>query len=159
VTIGDNVLSDVQTNIHLAGVRGVAITGNTFWQGYAHNLLVEDSTAVVVGPNMMERNPLYAYTAEGKDNVVFRGCKDCTIQGLHLHNVIQSEAGLTLEKSDRMHVVGCTILDCDNVGILARDTTNSSMDSCVVRDDRAGATSVPVKVIGGSGNRIKDKEM
>ena len=39
VTIGDNVLSDVQTNIHLVGVRGVTITGNTFWQGYAHNLL------------------------------------------------------------------------------------------------------------------------
>ena len=50
VTIGDNVLSDVQNNIHLVGVRGVTITGNTFWQGYAHNLLVEDSTSVVVGP-------------------------------------------------------------------------------------------------------------
>ena len=45
MTIGDNVLSDVQTNIHLAGVRGVTITGNTFWKGYAHNLLVEDSHA------------------------------------------------------------------------------------------------------------------
>ena len=45
VTIGDNVLSDVQTNIHLVGVRGVTITGNTFWQGYAHNMLIEDSDA------------------------------------------------------------------------------------------------------------------
>jgi hypothetical protein len=158
VTIGDNVLSDVQTNIHLVGVRGVTITGNTFWQGYAHNLLVEDSTAVAVGPNMMERNPLYAYTAEGKDNVVFNGCKDCTIQGLHLHNVIDSEAGLTIDKCDRMHVIGCTILDCDNVGLLSRDTTNSWMDSCMIRDDRPEATSMPVKVIGGSGNRFRDKE-
>lgn len=158
VTIGDNVLSDVQTNIHLAGVRGVTVTGNTFWQGYEHNLLIEDSSHVVVGPNMLERNPLYAYTSEGKDNVVFRNCKDCTIQGLHLHNVIESEAGLTLDKCDRMHLVGCTILDCDNIGLLSRDTTNSWMDSCAIRDDRAGATSVPVKVIGGSGNRIKDKE-
>jgi hypothetical protein len=158
VTIGDNVLSDSQTNIHLAGVRGVTVTGNTFWQGYEHNLLIEDSSHVVVGPNMMERNPLYAYTSEGKDNVVFRGCKDCTIQGLHLHNVIQSEAGLTLDKCDRMHLAGCTILDCDNIGLLARDTTNSWMDSCFIRDDRAGATSVPVTVIGGSGNQIKSKE-
>ena len=62
----------------------------------------------------MERNPLYGYTAEGKNNVVFRGCQDCTIQGLHLHNVIDSEAGLMLDKCDRMHVTGCTILDCDN---------------------------------------------
>jgi copper-binding protein NosD len=158
VTIGDNVLSDVQTNIHLAGVRGVTVTGNTFWQGYAHNLLIEDSTAVVVGPNMMERNPLYAYTSEGRDDVVFRSCKDCTLQGLHLHNVIDSEAGLTLDKCDRMHLVGCTIVDCDKVGLLSRDTTNSRMDACVVRDDRPGANSTPLKVIGGSGNRFHDQE-
>src|SRR5438105_9465371 len=80
VTIGDNVLSDVQTNIHLAGVRGVTITGNTLWQGYEHNILVEHSSHVVVGPNMMERNPLYGYTSEGKNNVIFRDSRDCTIQ-------------------------------------------------------------------------------
>src|SRR5206468_3401225 len=62
VTIGNNVLSDVQMNIHLDGVRGVTITGNTFWQGYEHNLLVENSSHVVVGANVMERNPLYSYT-------------------------------------------------------------------------------------------------
>jgi hypothetical protein len=150
VTIGDNVLSDVQTNIHLAGARGVTIVGNTFWQGYQHNLLVEDSLQVVVGTNAMERNPLYGYTpTEGKNGVVFRGCKDCTISGLHLHNVLQSEAGLVLDKCDRMHVVGCTILDCDNAGILARDTTRSYLNDCVIRDDREGATSEPVKTIGG----------
>jgi hypothetical protein len=155
VTIGDNVLSDVQTNIHLVGARGVTITGNTFWQGYAHNLLVEDSLQVVVGPNMMERNPLYGYTSEGKNGVVFRNCKDCTIQGLHLHNVIDSEAGLLIDKCDRIHLAGCTIYDCDNIGLLSRDTTNSWMDGCFIRDDRAGATSTPVKVIGGSGNNFQ----
>jgi len=82
VTISDNVLSDVQTNIHLSFVRGVTITGNTFWQGYEHNLLIEDSHHVLVGANMLERNPLYGYTSEGKDNVVLRNCRDCTIQGL-----------------------------------------------------------------------------
>ena len=61
VTIGDNVLSDVQTNIHLDGVRGVTITGNTFWQGYEHNLLVEDSSHVVVGPNMLEQSAVWLY--------------------------------------------------------------------------------------------------
>ncbi|MEX2173767.1 MAG: right-handed parallel beta-helix repeat-containing protein [Pirellulaceae bacterium] len=156
VTIGDNVLSDVQTNIHLVGARGVTIVGNTFWQGYAHNLLVEDSLQVVVGANAMERNPLYGYTSEASNCVVFRDCQDCTISGLHLHNVINSEAGLTLDKCNRMHLAGCTILDCDNIGLLARETTNSSVDGCFIRDDRPGATSVPTKVIDGSGNVIKE---
>src|SRR5207253_4762229 len=79
VTIGDNVLSDVQTNIHLDGVRGVTITGNTLWQGYEHNILIEDSSHVAMGTNMLERNPLYSYTSEGKCNVVLRGCRDSTI--------------------------------------------------------------------------------
>jgi hypothetical protein len=154
VTIGDNVLSDVQTNIHLVGARGVTITGNTFWQGYAHNLLVEDSLQIVLGANLMERNPLYAYTEEARNGVVFRGCQDCTIEGLHLHNVIDSEAGLVLDKCHRLHLVGCTILDCDKLGLLVRDTTQSQMDGCVIRDDRPEATSVPLKVVGGEGNRF-----
>lgn len=157
VTIGDNVLSDVKTNIHLVGVRGVTITGNTFWQGYEHNLLVEDSHHVAVGPNMMERNPLYGYTAEGKNGIVFRGCKDSTIQGLHLHHVIQSNAGLTLENCQRMHVTGCTILDCDGAGLLVKDCTDSRIAGNFIRSDRAGASSKAIVVSGGSRNQIEEK--
>jgi len=158
VTIGDNVLSDVQTNIHLVGVRGVTITGNTLWQGYSHNLLVEDSNAVIVGANVLERNPLYAYTAEGKNGVLFRNCQDCTIQGLHLHHVIDSEAGLALEKCDRMHVTGCTILDCDGPGLLVKDCTRSRIVNNLVRDDRQErpAGRAAIQVVGGSGNVVRD---
>ena len=98
VTIADNVLSDVKTNIELRGARGVTIVGNTFWQGYEHNLFVEDCSHVVVGSNVMERNPLYGYTVEAKNGVVFRGCRDCSINGLHLHNVRECDAGLILDK-------------------------------------------------------------
>jgi hypothetical protein len=150
ITIGDNVVSDVQQNIHLVGVRGVTITGNTFWKGYEQNLVVEDSISVVVGPNMMERNPQYGDTSDSKNGVVFKNCRDCTIQGLHVHNVVGSEAGLILEKCDRIHLVGCTILDCDNAGLLSRETTNSWMDACAIRDDRPGATSVPAKDLSGN---------
>ncbi|HEY2414511.1 MAG TPA: right-handed parallel beta-helix repeat-containing protein [Pirellulaceae bacterium] len=157
VTIGNNVLSDVQTNIHLDGVRGVTITGNTFWQGYEHNLLVENSSHVIVGPNMMERNPLYSYTSEGKCNVVFRDCRDCTINGLHLHNVIDSEAGLTIEKCQRMHVVGCTILDCDNVGLLVKASNDIHWDASIISDSRDGAESLRVKVVDAAGKVVEQK--
>jgi hypothetical protein len=158
VTIGDNVLSDVKTNIHLDGVRGVTITGNTFWQGYDHNVLVEGSSHVLLGPNMLERNPLYGYTAEGKNCVIFRDCRDCTIQGMHLHNVINSEAGFLLEKCDRIHVDGCTILDCDNIGLLLKNCRQCRIGSCVVRDERPGATSIPIKAMGTSVGNIVQEE-
>ncbi len=158
VTIGDNVLSDVQTNIHLVGARGVTITGNTFWQGYAHNLLIEDSQQIVIGANMLERNPLYGYTSEASNKVIFKGCRDCTIHGLHVHRVIGAEAGVAIEKCDRMHVTGCTILDCDNAALLVKDTTNSRMSGNLIRDDRpeAKAGAKLVQVVGGSGNQISD---
>jgi hypothetical protein len=154
VTIGDNVLSDVQTNIHLVGARGVTITGNTFWQGYAHNLLVEDSLQVVVGANMMERNPLYGYTTEGSNKVVFRGCQDCTIQGLHVHHVVDAAAGVTFEKCDRMHFTGNTVLDCDQLALLIKDTSRSRFFANFIRDDRPETAPGKrlVEVQGGEDN-------
>jgi hypothetical protein len=158
VTIGDNVLSDVQTNIHLAGARGVTIVGNTFWQGYTHNLLVEDSLEVVVGHNLMERNPLYGYTAEAKNAVVFRNCKDCTVQGLHVHHVIQSDAGVVLDRCDRLHLTGCTILDCDNAALLAKDCTRCRIAGNLLRDDREGAkVDQPLlRITGGRANDVQE---
>jgi hypothetical protein len=152
VTIGDNVLSDVQTNIHLVGARGVTITGNTFWQGYTHNLLVEDSRQVVLGANMMERNPLYGYTSEASNKVIFRGCQDCTIQSLHVHHVIDAEAGVTFDKCDRIHFNGNTILDCDKLALLVKDTTRSRFTGNLIRDDRpdSPAGRKLVEILGGS---------
>lgn len=153
VTIGDNVFSDVQTNVHLDGVRGVTIVGNTFWQGYEHNLLVENSLHVVVGANAMERNPLYGYTTEAKNGVRFVDCQDCSISGLHLHHVQDSPAALALEKCRRMHVTSCTLLDNDGVGILLSDVSDSRIADNLVRDDRPQPQPhVPIKATGGRGN-------
>jgi len=63
VAITGNILSDVQINIHLIKVRGVTIIGNTIWKGYAHDLLIEDSANVVIGSNVLDRNPRYHYGA------------------------------------------------------------------------------------------------
>src|SRR5207248_2654433 len=90
VTITGNVLSDVQVNVHLKDCRGVTVQGNTFWEGFAHNLLVEGSHSVVVGPNNFDRNPhydRYGESREAKNRLVFRDCEDCTLAGLHVTNV------------------------------------------------------------------------
>ncbi len=156
VTITGNVLSDVKVNIHLKDCRGVAMTGNTFWMGYQHNLLIEDCSNVVIGPNNFDRNPRYNYgnTSEANNSLVIRRSEDCTLTGLHITNVWRDPAGLLIEDCRRMNIFGCTILDCDNIGLLLKNVSNSTVMGCLIRDDRPGAKSVPLKAVGGKGNRI-----
>lgn len=158
VTITGNVLSDVRVNVHLKDCRGAALTGNTFWMGFTHNLLIEDCSNIVVGPNNFDRNPRYAYgnTLDANNGLVVRNSEDCTLAGLHITNVWREPAGLLIEKCRRFNITGSTILDCDNVGLLLKDVTDSRVTDCLIRDDRPDSNSVPLKVIGGSGNTIQD---
>lgn len=145
LTIGDNVLSDVETNIHLVGARGVTIVGNTFWKGHAHNLLVEASQHIVVGPNMMERNPLYG-DLEAKNAVLFRDSNDCTITGLHLHHVLGGPS-LTLDKCLRFALTSCHILDSEEAGILLLDSPHTVIGDYTFHDTRPNRTSTGLKEI------------
>ena len=152
--ISDNAMSDVAVNIHLKYARGVVITGNTLWKGYDHNLLVEGSSNIVVGPNLFDRNPDYG--PKGSTNaLVFRNCHECTLNGLHINNVLGAPAGLTLENCRWMNVTGCTIVDCDNVALLLQNCEHCLVSACLVKDTRAGVTKpVAISFTGGSENRL-----
>ncbi len=156
VTITGNVLSDVQVNVHLKECRGICVTGNTFWQGYRHNLLIEECSNIIVGPNNFDRNPRYNYgnASEANNSLVIRNSEDCTLTGLHIAGVWHDPAGLTIDNCRRFHVSACTILDCDNVGLLLRDVRDSRIADCLIRDDRPDSQSVPIQVIGGADNSI-----
>ncbi len=158
VTITGNILSDVKVNVHLDRARGVVMTGNTCWTAYEHNLLVENSTAVTVGSNNFDRNPRYASEEkpETANDIVFRDCTDCTLTGFTITRVRAAPAGVTLEKCDRFNVANLTILDCDSVGLLLKDVTNSRVSGCLIRDDRPNADSVSLKTSGGRANMIVD---
>lgn len=156
VTITGNILSDAQVNVHLDHSYGVVMTGNTLWTGYAHNLLVEHSTNIVIGPNGLDRNPRYSReeTPATTNAVAFRDCTDCTVTGLHVAGARAAAAGVAFERCDRMHVTNCTILDCEPVGLLLKDVTRSRVAGNFVRDDRPNAKTRAVKVEGGSDNVI-----
>lgn len=159
ITIADNVFSDVQTNVHLRDCRGVTVVGNTFWMGFAHDLLVEESTNIVVGPNTFDRNPRYAYSdsLDADGGVIFRNVADCTLTGLHINGAHAAPAGLLIENARRLNVTACTVLDCDGPGIWLKNVSDSRLSDCLVRDDRtAGKGEEPLRVTGGSGNQIVD---
>ena len=166
VTITGNVLSDVQVNLHLKECRGVAITGNTLWQGYKHNILFESCSNIVMGANNLDRNPRYDYgnTADANNSVVMRDCDDCTISGLHVTNVWRAPAAVTLENCRRINLSDCTILDCDNLGLLLKNVVNSRIAGCIIRDDRKKTSgdgeeskvTKTIRVEGGKGLLISN---
>lgn len=154
--IADNALSDVAVNIHLKYVRGVTLVNNTFWQGFAHNLLVEGSSNVVVGPNLFDRNPDYRPFDDASD-VLFRDCSDCTLSALHINGARSSPAGLTLQRCRWFNVSGCTILDCDGAGLLLEECRQCRVSDCMVRDARPeSADPVALRVVGGGDHQVVD---
>jgi len=157
VTITGNILSDVQTNIHLRKVRGITIVGNTLWKGYANDLLVENCSSVVAGQNVFERNPRYHYGdgATARRGVIFRDCDNVNLTGLHIASVQAQEAGLVLEKCRRFNISGCTILDCDNRGILMDDVEDTIVTGCLVHGKQQDAdTAAALVILAGRGNLV-----
>jgi len=156
VTIADNVLSDVTVNVDVQGARGVSIVGNTFWKGQQHNLRVLDSSNVVVGPNVFDRNPNYGAQRDASNSLVLRNCRDCTLIGLHLNGASNSPAGLVLEDCRRMNLTGLTILDCEGAGLLLKGVTQSRVSDCLILNDQAEPTEwAPVLTVNSPGNDIE----
>ncbi|MBA2117338.1 right-handed parallel beta-helix repeat-containing protein [Bremerella alba] len=156
VTIANNILSDVETNIDIQKARDVIINGNTISSGYKFNIRVENSMNVVVGPNVLGRNPPYRDNETCDNGVLFRNCVGGTITGLHVHDTRRTEAGIILDACRRFHMTGCTVLDCDNAGLLLKD-----LEDCQIRGNMLrGKTQSdiewkPMIVSGGRLNTIE----
>lgn len=161
LAVSDNVFSDAQWNIHLQFARGVTMTGNVFWHGHAGNLLVEHSSDIVIGPNLFDRNPDYGREDDGSTNaLVFRECRDCTLTGLHINNTLDAPAALTLDRCRWFNVTGCTILDCDGVGLWLDRCKQCRVSGCLVRDERPTADNpVALRVTGGEENELGENTL
>ena len=155
ITITGNILSDVKVNIHLNDCRDVTITGNTFWQGYTQNLLIEKCSNIVVGPNCFGSYK-DSKTPEVKNGIKIINSEDCTFSGLHISNVLSELAALLFDNCQRINITNCTILDYNNIGLLLKNVSYSRVSDCLIRDDRPNANSIPMKIIGGKENLIVD---
>jgi len=155
-SISGNALSDVAVNVHLKYVRGVSITGNSFWKGFEHNLLVEGSSNIVVGPNLFDRNPDYR-PADSRNSLLFVDSVDSTLTGLHINHALGEEAALTLRRCKRFNVTNSMILDSANVGLLLDEVEHTRVSDTVIRNDRADAGEfVAIRVLDGDDNSLAD---
>lgn len=153
VTITGNVLSDVMVNLHLKGCRGVAISGNTFWKGFRHNILLEGCSGIAMGANVFDANSAYASAKGAKNSLRVLNCEDCTFTGLQLKDV-EDRAGLSIEDSRRINISHCTILDCDHAGLSLKNVVDSIVSGCLIRNDRQPSGFTPIEKTGGKGNLI-----
>lgn len=153
VTITGNIMSDVMINLHLKDCRGVAISGNTFWEGFQHNMLLEGCSNIAIGANVFDFNANYQRTEIAKNSLRISDCEDCTISGLQITNV-QDSAGLLVEDSRRMNISNCNILDCDHAGLILRRVTNSIVSGCLIKNDRQPSGFTPIQTDGSKDNLI-----
>ena len=62
---------------------------------------------------------------------------------------------MRIENCPRLNVTNCTILDCDHVGLLVNDVSDSRVSGCLIRDDRPGSNGpVSLRLTGGRGNMV-----
>lgn len=159
ITIADNVLSDVQTNIEVTSARGVTITGNTMWKGYTHNIRIDDCRNILVSNNVLDRNPRYHY-ADGSTaqvGMLFTNCDGCTISGNHINGTGDQTAALEIRDSRRMNLTNCSILDYSTTGLLLKNVSDSRVSDCLIRTDVPGSeTAQALQTIGGKDNQIID---
>jgi len=149
--IADNSMSDVAVNIHLQHARGITITGNTLWQAYEHNLLIEDSSYIVLGANLLDRNP--DYRAKTKNANVFKDCTDCILNSLNIKSTREVAAGLILENCERMNITNCSIRECENGGILLKNVKQSRISDCLITE---APEDFAIRVTGGQQNQVTD---
>lgn len=158
VTIGNNVFSDVQVNIEIQNARGVTITGNTFWEGFQHDLLVEHSSHIVVSGNNFDRNPRYVvngFQGSEHNGLVFRHCSETTLNANIVSGALENVAALEVSDSRRMVISNNSVLDSDGDGLFLKNVSDSLVTGNLIRDDRAPGTGTRahgIRVEGGSGN-------
>ncbi len=154
MAISSNALSDVAVNIHLKHARGVTIANNVFWKGYRHNVLVEGSSRIVMGPNLFDRSPAYGAT-DSRDALEFTDTTDSTITGVHIEDVAEAAAALTLRRCRRVNITGATVLRGATAGILLEDVEGVRVSDCILESLRPGPRVPPaLRLTGGRGNMI-----
>ena len=156
IAIANNVLSDTQTNIHLRNVRGATVTGNTMWRSSERSLLIEGSRAVVIGSNVMGRNPRYSTKNRPleKNAILIRDSEDIVYNANVLTGTLGAPAGLQVENSRRVNITDNTITDCDGPEIHLKNVTFSRVSDCILTDSRADEPNI--KITGGNRIQLKD---
>ncbi|MGV3663165.1 MAG: NosD domain-containing protein, partial [Prosthecobacter sp.] len=140
--------------------RGVTISGNTFWEGFQHDLLGEDSGNLVITGNNFDRNPRYlvnGFDNAEKNGLVFLRCEDSILTSNVVSGVWKKRAAVDITSCNRMQICNNSVLDSDGAGIRLEKVTNSIISDNIIRDDREAekrSKEPSLVFVGGKANVI-----
>jgi hypothetical protein len=138
-TITGNLIGSQQTAIELRACRGVVVSGNVIYSGYANALWAEDAEHVVLGANSIDHNP--EYRGPSTDRVVLRRCRNVNLTGLLLQHTRDAEApvesSVEVRDCQNVSVTGCQVHNARTRGIAVYGSTAVRVADCTVRG-RAG---------------------
>jgi len=153
ITISGNVIGSQENNVHLSGVYGVTISGNTIYSCTNRNLLIENSRLVTVGSNHFRR-----HTPSMGTGVRLVSSEDCAVSGCTFHD--ESEKGqvsgaslLELEDCRRIAISGCVITDGLPYAIDAGNCSDVMVTGCIITDSRKVQRSRGSLSFTGKGKR------
>lgn len=161
VTITGNVFSDVQVNVEIRNARGVTVSANTFWEGFTHDILVEDSSNVAISGNNFDRNPRYLVNGNDlaeKNGVVLRRMADSSFSDNLVCGVRGHEAAVDVTDCSRLRITNNSILDSDGSALRLTRVNRSIVTGNLLRDDRPAdqRSKAPLIVVTeGDENRIE----
>lgn len=154
LVITGNMINDADVNVHLDGARGAVISGNSIQLGTTHDILIENSSEVVLANNVLDRHP--RYNPDRKTNggpvrqgIVFRQSDDCTLAGLRIKGG-KAEAAIDVQGGRGFNINGCSIAEVDGFGLRLRDVSDSLVTANLFEASATGKTVLQIH--GGTGN-------
>jgi len=138
--------------------RGVVITGNSFFAGHERTLLAQQSDSIVVGANVIDRNP--DYRVETGDGVVFDRCDGCLMTGVLLVGTrapaAPAGAAVEVRQCTAVRLAECQILDPEPCGVLLHESADCSVSGCTILDRRSPRRLLEaISVVGGVDNVVE----
>src|SRR5690606_24865778 len=151
-----NNLSETDHNVHIKYGRGVIITGNTFYMGETHNILIESSDNILLANNILDRNPHYGNkTMNTRAGIAIIDSRDILITGLQINNAKKNRAGSVIEDCRNVSLTNSMILNCDGAGIALIDSEESFITGNLINDHRSEIQNpIAITISGGNGNLV-----
>lgn len=157
ICITGNLISSQETLVHLRWARGITLTGNAFQSARQYTLLAQESSGLVVGANLFDRNPDYG--TDYRDGIRLERCRATVLAGLQMTGCSAGDpdAGgcIDLRACEDVCIRDVQILDPEHRGIEVRDSHHCSIQGCHIRDRRRQPTMQhAVRVVGGGANWV-----
>ncbi len=152
-TITGNHISNQAVNVHLKNCRGIVLSGNSIVLGGKHNILIEGSRHIVVGPHSLDHNP--DYKGATTDGIRLSSCDGCIVTGVVLEGSAagsKKEGGaIEVVDSRETAILGSSVLEPGYRGIWVANSRNTLVADCTVMD-RTGAGKMlsAIEVAGNS---------